>query len=307
MGALRYSPDCTSSGDEMFLTSLEKIDAQAIQAQQDRPPEDLGALGELLQAGSTIGGAKPKCVIFVDRDSSRFSLSPVEGFAPWVIKLSTIPANETDSREEGAVEYAYSLMARAAGIKMPETRIFPVRHELGERRLFGVMRFDRGEDGSRIHMQTYAALRHIMPSCFAGSYEGIARDILELTGDQSDVTELFRRCAFNVLAGNTDDHLKNFSFLMGEEGLWRLASAYDLTPGNATMTIKDPQSTSVAGTFRPGRSELLECAKTMGVKGREILDEVRAALSHWREFASEAGVNECLAAKIEACRIGDRC
>ncbi len=305
MGALRYEPDCATPEEENFLTSLEKIDAEALQAQQDQPPSDMGALKELLKVGSAIGGAKPKAVLYIKRDGSRISLSQVEGFDPWVVKLSTLPPGHKDSKQAGRVEYAFSLMARAAGIKMPETRLFSVQYAKGERGLFGIRRFDRGADGSRIHMQTCAALRHIMPIRGAGSYEGIARDTLELTGDRRDLIELFRRCAFNVMAGNSDDHLKNFSFLMGADGIWRLSPAYDLTPndgpriGNKNQE-KKVQCTSVAGTFSPGRSDLLKCAKTMGVDGRVIFDQVRDALSQWSVFASDAGLTESVAAKLEA-------
>jgi len=97
MGALRYEPDCTTPDEENFLTSLEKNDAEALQAQQDQPPSDMSALKELLKVGSAIGGAKPKAALYVERDGSRLSLSQVEGFDPWVVKLSTLPSGHKES------------------------------------------------------------------------------------------------------------------------------------------------------------------------------------------------------------------
>ena len=183
MGAIRYEPDHAEVEERNMLASLKRLDDEASRLQQDQPPVDLHSLHELIQTGSAIGGAKPKAVVYIDLATEQVAISPVAGFEPWIVKLSTVPTEHKDSRQAGRVEYAISNMARAAGIQMPETRLIPVNYAKGERGLFGIKRFDRNADGSRVHVQTYAALRHIIPVRGAGSYEMIAQDVLGLTGE----------------------------------------------------------------------------------------------------------------------------
>jgi len=135
----------------------------------------------------------------------------------WIVKLLDIPAGHKDSKQSGRVEFAYSLMARAAGIDISETRLFSVERDHGNRGLFAVRRFDRqGEE--RIHMQSLAGFLHRDFSADAVSYEDFARVALELTGDHRTLAEIYRRLAFNVATSNSDDHAKNFAFLCNRAG-----------------------------------------------------------------------------------------
>jgi serine/threonine-protein kinase HipA len=302
MGALRYEPDHAEAEERNMLTSLKRLDTEACRVQQDQQPVDLHSLHELIQSGSAIGGAKPKAVVYIDFASDRVSISPVAGFEAWIVKLSTIPVEHKDSRQAGRVEYAISNMARAARIQMPETQLIPVNYAKGERGLFGIKRFDRNTDGSRVHVQTYAALRHIIPVRGAGSYEMIAQDVLALTGDHRDVVELFRRGVFNVMSGNCDDHLKNFSLLMDEEWNWRLSPAYDVTPSpgpQGSLEKVSRQCTAMNGTLSPEMDDMLACADAMRVDGPEIIGEVQTALAGWMDFAQQAGVKSSVAEKVE--------
>jgi len=302
MGAIRYEPDSAEIEERHMLTSLAGLDSEACRVQQERPPVDLHSLHDLIQTGSAIGGAKPKAVVYIDFETDRVSISPVAGFEPWIVKLSTVPAEHKDSRQAGRIEYAISNMARAAGIQMPETHIFTVKQAKGERGLFGIKRFDRNADGSRVHVQTYAAMRHIIPVRGAGSYELIAQDVLALTGDHRDVAELFRRGVFNVMSGNCDDHLKNFSFLMDSDWNWRLSPAYDITPSPGPQSLYErgaaQQCTTMNGTLSPALDDMLACADAMMVDGPKIIGEVQTVLAGWMEFAQQAGLKASVAKKV---------
>ena len=136
----------------------------------------------------------------------------------------------------------------------------------------------------------------------AGSYELIAQDVLALTGDHRDVAELFRRGVFNVMSGNCDDHLKNFSFLMDSNWNWRLSPAYDITPSPGPQNLYESgsaqQCTTMNGTLSAAFDDMLACADAMMVDGPKIIDEVQTALAGWMEFAQQAGLKASVAKKV---------
>ena len=205
------------------------------------------------------------------------------GFAHWMVKFR----GRDDLSDAGAIEMAYSLMARAAGIEMPPTQLFETG--VGES-CFGVERFDR-RDGRRHHVHTFGNLIHAdfrVPSC---DYRQLLEVTRILTKDHRDVLECFRRMVFNVLAHNRDDHVKNFAFRMTEAGDWRLAPAYDLVfshgPGGE-------HSMTVGGEGRrPDRRHLMSLAEPIGMTADEaqsILEQVAGAIERWPSFAGDAGV-----------------
>jgi serine/threonine-protein kinase HipA len=219
-----------------------------------------------------------------------------DAYEHWIIKF----VSGNDPEDNGSLEYAYSLMAREAGINMPETHLFPSsKNKAGKNKAgyFGVRRFDR-EGNDRIHMHTVSGLLHAdhrMPSL---DYEGILKTALVLTKSVLQVEQFFRLAAFNVFAYNRDDHAKNFSFLMDNNGAWRVAPAYDLVfssgPGGE-------HSTTVMGEGRnPGTKDLLRLARKFDLKkAAGILDEVASAVRRWKDFADKAGVANKTARAIQ--------
>lgn len=193
-----------------------------------------------------------------------------------------------DGPDIGAVEYAYALMAQAAGITMPPVRLFDAKDR---GRYFAVERFDRPGD-ERIHVHTLGGLLHASHRYPSFDYEAYLRATLELTRDQRQVEEAFRRAVFNVLAHNRDDHSKNFSYIMNRNGVWTLAPAYDLV---FSQGISGWHSMSVAGEAEePGEDNLRELAKTFALRQSnvdEIIEQVRAAVAQWPELASDGGVS----------------
>ncbi|MBT3297274.1 MAG: type II toxin-antitoxin system HipA family toxin [Lentisphaerae bacterium] len=281
MGALTYYPPAEIEESDRSALDLHDMAREAYQVLEGKGEE---VLPQLLRAGGSPGGARPKVLVGVRGDQMISGEDDLpEGYAGWLVKF---PASDGAS-EEGRIEYAYSEMARAAGVKMPQTSLFMTAQ--GDA-FFGVERFDR-QGNERRHVHTFGNLIHSnfrVPCC---DYEMLLRVTRILTKNQSDALCAFRLMVFNILAHNRDDHVKNFAFVLGVPGDWRFAPAYDLTfaagpGGEHTMTV--------AGEGRrPSLAHVLTVAQGAGIEAaqaRAIVDEVAAAVADWRRFADAAGI-----------------
>jgi len=289
MGALTYHPQ-TATEEERFLIDLEALARQATRVLEGSAEDVLPALSI---AGGSPGGARPKVLVGV-RDDGRLisgTSSLPEGYHHVLIKF---PAQE-DPSDIGAVEAAYALMAQTAGVDVPPSRLFETQDG---GRYFGVERFDR-KGNQRLHMHTLGGLFHASHRLPSMEYEGFLKATLSLTKDQRQVEEAFRRMAFNVLAHNRDDHVKNFSYLMDRNGGWRLSPAYDLVfsegpRGQHTMAIAGEAE-------RPTERDMLRVAEDCNVDthgAREIIQEVRDAVKQWPSFAKDTGVTVATARRV---------
>ena len=275
------------------LRTREKLQASFV----DRDKEH--ALREILRVGASAGGARAKAVIAWNPDTNEVRSGQVKapaGFEYWLMKFDGVSGNTdrdlADPQGFGAIEYAYSLMAKAAGMRMSECRIF----EENGRRHFMTRRFDRLATGEKLHMQSLAALAHFdFNNPIAHSYEQAIAVIRRLGLAMDDVEEQFRRMVFNVVARNQDDHVKNIAFLMDKAGTWSLAPAFDVMYAyNPSGTWTASHQMSVAGK-REGFSfrDFETVAKTASMqrgRARAITVEVIRAVARWPEFASAAGV-----------------
>ena len=226
MGALTYEPEIGPGRATPSAIDMRKLVEEARMALNANLLKMGGndALREIIRVGTSAGGAQAKAVVAWNKATGEFlagqeNLPP--GFEHWLIKFT--PAGLPSA---GAEEYGVYLKAKAAGIVMSECRL----HELDGVKHFMTKRFDR-DRSSRHLVQTLCALMHLPmggPRALY-TYETLfeTADALEL--GYETLEEIFRRMAFNVSIGETDDHTKNFSFLMREGGAWELAPAYDLT------------------------------------------------------------------------------
>jgi len=255
------------------------------------------ALRDILSVGTSAGGARAKAVIAWNRATNEVRSGQIaagDGFDYWLLKFDGVAGNKDKELEDpkgyGAIEYAYHLMAKAAGITMSECRLL----EENERRHFMTRRFDRLAGGAKLHMQSLCALAHFdFNQAGAYSYEQALLTIRQLKLPMAAVEEQFRRMVFNVVARNQDDHVKNIAFLMNQQGEWSLAPAFDVTysynpSGSWTathqMTLNGKRDGFAVADFEA-------CAKAALMKrGRAatIIEEVREAVKHWPEFAAEA-------------------
>lgn len=282
MGALCYEPDRgpRATPSSLVLRTLVESARRAANGELAALPGD-DALRAILRLGSSAGGAQAKAVVGWNRADGRFVFGDgdlPDGFEHWIVKFTP-----KEYPWRGEREMAMNGAAAAAGISTPEARLV----EVDGIRHFMVRRFDR--DGPRRHhLATFAALAHIPPGAPTGqrSYEQLfaAADALGLPWE--DREELFRRMAFNVLAGECDDHVKNFSFLLREGGAWRLAPAYDLT--GSAFPSADPWSAhggvhqlSICGKISDiGEDDLLRVADRFGIgTAPDVLAPVRAAVA----------------------------
>jgi len=281
MGALSYEPDRSSdSGSDTPLV----LDRLAAESAIVLAGESEDVFEELLRLNGSSAGARPKIVAQVSADRSRIvhGLAKLKrGFEHWMIKF----ASSQDPRDIGAIEYAYSLMARAAGVDMPETHLFRTR----KRRYFGAKRFDRQGD-SRVHMHSLSGLIHADHRNPAVDYATILRVVRVLTKNIAEVEKAYALACFNVLAHNRDDHAKNFSFLLNDRNAWVFAPAYDLTFSDGPA---GEQSTMVMGEGKnPGVEQLRALAKEHDLKHAPgILAKVQKAIARWRDHAAKAGVS----------------
>ena len=259
------------------------------------------ALSEILHVGTSAGGARAKAVIAWNRATNEVRSGQIaagEGFEYWLLKFDGVAGNKDkeliDPTGYGAIEYAYHLMARAAGITMSECRLL----EENGRRHFMTRRFDRLAGGEKLHMQSLGALAHFdFNQSGAYAYEQALLTIRQLKLPMSAVEEQFRRMVFNIVARNQDDHVKNIAFLMTKQGQWSLAPAYDVTysynPAGAwtathQMTMNGKRDNFTLADFNA-------CAKSALMKrgrAKTIINEVQTAVKRWPEFAAEARVEK---------------
>jgi serine/threonine-protein kinase HipA len=265
------------------------------------------ALNEILRVGTSAGGARAKAVIAWNRATNEVRSGQVaagDGFDYWLLKFDGVSGNRDkeldDPKGYGAIEYAYHLMAQAAGIGMSECRLL----EENGRRHFMTRRFDRLAGGEKLHMQSLCALAHYdFNQAGAYGYEQALLVIRRLGLPMAAVEEQFRRMAFNVVARNQDDHVKNIAFLMDKQGRWSLAPAFDVTysynpAGTWTathqMTLNGKRDGFAAADFGAGA----HAAQMKRGRAEAIVGEVTAAVRRWPEFAAAARVPEEVAAAI---------
>ncbi len=293
MGALEFRPALRIPRKAREEEALEVADLVAAARRVVEGSTEV-AIPEIIRLGSSAGGARAKAVILWNRRKNEVRsafASARSGDEEWMIKFDGVGELDVPDPHPGPynrIEYAYSVLARKAGIEMAET------HLLEERGLghFMTKRFDRA-DGGRLHLHTLGGMEHVdynRPGLY--SYEQYLRLVLSLELGYPAMQEAFRRICFNILAVNQDDHVKNFGFLMDRTGRWSLSPAYDLTYARGGGYTRRHQI-SLGGKFdRFDAADLLELGEKFGIEkdGREILQEVGDALSSWPEAAHEAGV-----------------
>jgi serine/threonine-protein kinase HipA len=317
MGALEYAPavgPLEAAATQLDLDALTALAADILRARNGlegsfAAPAQEHTLNEILRVGTSAGGARAKAIIAWNPQTQEVRSGQIkagQGFSYWLLKFDGVSGNrdkELDDPEGyGLIEYGYYLMARAAGITIAESRLLK---ENG-RNHFMTKRFDRTDNGGKLHMQTLGAIAHF-DYCRPGaySYEQALQVIRRLGLPMASIEELFRRMVFNILARNQDDHVKNTAFLMQPSGQWALSPAYDLTYSyNPAGAWTGQHQMSLNGKRDKFEFEDIEaCAESCSMKkGRAatILREVLAAVERWPEFAAEAGVAESVARKIQA-------
>lgn len=280
IGAFEFEPDFQSEDDiSSTLSSLESLAQKTYRERSeiiisDDAKKDFDTLARL---GSPPGGAHSKILVAIsDTDDSLISgqACPKAGFTQYILKFKEdydVPSCE--------IEYIYYLMAKEAGITMMPSRL----KSINGYNHFLTQRFDR-KAGNKLLTMTMAAM---IPG--ATDYQNLFFLCRTLKLTEKERSELFRRMCFNVVAGNTDDHNKNFSFIMYPDGHWELAPAYDVTFTADIWNNSDDGIHSLGILSKRcyfSAEDLLSFGRDFDIaETNGILDEVCRAVSRFRELA----------------------
>ena len=308
MGALEFSPPMerrrsTAVDDALDMARLVDEARRVIEG------DPQVAVPEMMQVGASAGGARAKALILWNRDADRVksAFAPLQaGDEHWLLKFDGVSGGvgghalvqQFAPGPFGRIEYAYSQMARTAGIDMAETFLLRER----EYAHFMTKRFDRDGD-SRLHMHSLGGLHHADYNVRQVlSYEEYFRSIRYLGMGQPAVDQAFRRMVFNIAARNQDDHVKNLGFLMGTDGAWRLAPAFDVTWAYGGAWAMTHQMTAGGKDDNFTRGDLLAVGQRFDVPhdGAEILRDVEAALAVWEPEAEKADLDASWIERIQS-------
>lgn len=294
MGALEFVPEVSRE------RRVEKIDIKSLASLAERIfterenarilPEESITMQSLLTVGTSAGGRQPKAIVAINRKNGEVRSGQISGLEDFDYCLIKFGNSQYCSAE---LEMTYYKLATMAGINMMSSELYQVDGN----NHFMTKRFDR-KDGKKVHTQTLAAIN---PD--ADSYEQLIAICRKLHLPETDCYEVFRRMVFNVLANNTDDHNKNFSFIMNEDGTWRLAPAYDITyifDSGGFLPNEDHCMYIRAKLRGITRDDVIQLAKDNGIRRPDaIIRDIVKAIKQFRVVATKYGVAEQWIGRIE--------
>ena len=305
MGALEYVPASTDIKDideNINVSEMVKFASDVLSNRENislKANESL-TYSQLVQVGSSAGGARAKALIAWNKDTNEVRSGQVQlgpGYDYWLMKFDNVSKNGdyglVDKPEYTLIEYAYYLMAQACGITMNECRIYKSEGDYH----FMTKRFDR-ENGKKLHMQSLGALTHISyQEPGVCGYELAAMYMKEIGLSYKEIEQFYRRMVFNCLAVNQDDHVKNISFIMDKTGKWMLSPAYDITFSYdlSNKWLCAHQMTINGKTNEINKSDILTAGAKMGIKEKrckDIISEIGVKVSEFESFAEQAGIKE---------------
>ncbi len=295
MGALEFVPELKrgSLTGQIDIKALADL-AEKIVVERENVkilPDESLTLQSLIAVGTSAGGRQPKGIIAIDRKtgvirSGQIDVDPNLDY--YILKFGD------KARSTAELEQTYYEMAVSAGINMMESRLL----EVDGVNHFLTKRFARNETG-KLHTQTLAAMD---PE--ADSYEKLFAVCRKLHLPEVDCQELFRRMVFNILANNTDDHHKNFTFVMNRQGTWRLSPAYDLTyifdiggylPNKVHCLMIGGKLQDIT------REDAVQFARENGIRRpAAIIRDMVESLKHFRTIATKYGVSEQWKGRVES-------
>ena len=279
MGGIRYkeadSDGFINAGAKYLIPPVESLRALCDACHEIESAEERNELPEqrwldqLIDPGSSLGGARPKANV-VDTDGTLY--------------VAKFPSKK-DLEDTELIEHFSHQLAANSGINVAKTRTIRISKD---RDLLLSERFDRTKDGRRIHFASAMSLLGLddgAGSSTGNGYLDIVDFILRACTDvRQNLRELYRRVAFNVLFGNTDDHFRNHGFLLTPKG-WTLSPAYDINPGakshQCLLIDSYTEQSDINVLLSASENYMLERQEAT-----EIIEAVRAAIKDWRNTAT---------------------
>ena len=311
MGALQFRPARGPGTQRAFAIHLGKlVDTARKAVHGDLNADDHAqvALRQIIEVGTSAGGARAKAVIAWNRKTEEIrsgQLDAPAGFEHWLLKFDGM-GRDFDlgaSQDYGRIEYAYHLMATAAGIQMTECRLLK---ENG-RAHFMTRRFDRDDRNMRHHIQTLCAMAHLdYKKKGTNSYAQLFDTMVRLGLPYEQKEEAFRRMVFNVMARNCDDHTKNFAFRLRQGHPWELTPAYDVTFAHSPTSQWTAQHLlSVNGKFKDFTEDdlLAEADRFALGTAPRVIQQVRQAILAWPTFGARAGLRASQIRRIHSLQL----
>lgn len=275
IGALSY--ECKQKHNNTIVNELYQITYNAI-AKNNK--EDLTKL--FLSKNSL--SSKVDYKVPIQHHNSRLAIDSIleplqQDFSPVIVKF----ISPTDPAELGKIEYAYSLMAKDAKLERPHARLIRNKY-------FSYVRFDY-QGNKRLHIHTVAGLIHSDIKNPSFDYDDLLALSLHLTKDVREQTKVFRVACFNLFSSNRNDHVKNFSFTMDNNGIWKFSPSYNITFSNG---INGEHYTKYLGSGKnPKEKHLIDLGIKHMIKNSEkIIKEVKTSVSNWMKFANEVNLSE---------------
>jgi len=315
MGALEFRPPARETGEDaptaVQLADLVLAARLTVRGEFASDETARRALQELIRVGTSAGGARAKAVVAFNPKTFQVRSAyqpPTPGFEQWLIKLDGVSATGIDGHGEGLgegapycrIEYAYSLMADAAGIDMTPCLLLAE----GPRRHFMTRRFDRGPAGERHHVISLCALAQLDYNMIgAHSYDQYLQSVKALGLGPDNLQQGYRRMVFNVMAVNRDDHTKNFAFLRHQDGGWELTPAFDVTHAfGPSSEWARRHLMAVNGKFDGiNLEDLRAVGERNDVPGyKKVIQEVRDAVDNWHDWAVAADLEDDIIEQLKA-------
>ncbi len=285
MGALEYFPGKKlPKATKINLNVIVDVLKQVLDVKLDQKEVELNDLGllNIFKIGTSAGGARPKVIVSEHKKKGTLLAGDLEyndSYNHYLVKLGM----GTDGYSRELVEYGYYQLACESGLHMMLSKMIDGKH-------FATLRYDR-IDGEKKHVLTATGISgYNFQNPEVSSYENVFEIAHNLNLPSADMDALYRRMVFNYVFHNTDDHLKNHSFIYEKESdRWRIAPSYDINFAlNALAKWSDaPHSLSLNGKRNNiTKSDLLLLAKSYSIKRpKKIIEEICSSIPRWKDIA----------------------
>lgn len=301
MGALEYQPIKELPSNQFFsIHETTEVLKNVLHLKSSVSQEKMneGALLNIFRIGTSAGGARPKILVSEHKVTNEIIPGDIEfsdDYNHYLVKLN-VDENEQLNRE--IIEFIYYELATSIGITMMPSKLIENKH-------FATLRFDR-INGEKKHILTVSGLTGWdFKKSEQASYENLFKLTIDLGLDNKELYQLYKRMVFNLVFANTDDHLKNFSFVYNDiKNEWNLSPAYDLTyPLNPFVNYtRVSRALSINGKRQAiSRKDLLELASQFSIKNpNAIINEVTNIIPNFKEKALQHSIPLTIINRIES-------